>query len=131
VRAGSTPPELPELPELPEQAYAASLAGFDLMTVHRLSALLRRHTPAEAFAVAAGEASPGPDGLVARVLDLKGRIAGENGGPEKPDDEADALAVAARQGSGLSLIKVANALEAEGYPGLFHSVKSHRYVCRR
>jgi hypothetical protein len=28
--------------------------------------------------------------LVARVLDLKGRIAGENGGPEKPDDEADA-----------------------------------------
>ena len=50
---------------------------------------------------------------------------------EWPDDEADALAVAARQGSGLSLIKVANALEAEGYPGLFHSVKSHRYVCRR
>jgi hypothetical protein len=50
---------------------------------------------------------------------------------EWPDGEADALALAARQGSGLSLRKVAAALEMEGHPGLFHSVKSHRYVCRR
>ena len=50
---------------------------------------------------------------------------------EWPEDDANALAVAARQGSGLSLVKVAAALEMEGHPGLFHSVKSHRYVCRR
>ena len=61
-------PDPPDMPDLPEQAYAASLAGFDLMTVHRLSALLRHHSPAEAFAVAAGAAPPVPDGLVARVL---------------------------------------------------------------
>ena len=53
---------------LPQEAYAASLAGFDLMTVHRLAALLRHHPPAEAFHIAAGELPP-TDGLVARVLE--------------------------------------------------------------
>ena len=50
---------------------------------------------------------------------------------EWPESEADALAVACRQGSGLSLRKIAAALEMEGHPGLYHSLKSHRYVCRR
>ena len=38
----------------------AALAGFDLMTVARLHALLAHHEPAEAFAVAAGHAAPAP-----------------------------------------------------------------------
>lgn len=52
---------------LPEAAYAAALAGFSDMTVHRLLALLRHHPPAEAFAVASGRHPPGP-GLISRVL---------------------------------------------------------------
>lgn len=47
-----------------------------------------------------------------------------------PDADADALAVACRQGSGISLRKVEEALAMEGHPGLYHSLKSHRYVCR-
>jgi DNA processing protein len=38
----------------------AALAGFDLMTVDRLHALLAHHEPDEAFAVAAGRAAPAP-----------------------------------------------------------------------
>jgi DNA processing protein len=38
----------------------AALAGLDLMTVARLHALLDHHPPAEAFAVAAGHATPAP-----------------------------------------------------------------------
>ena len=53
----------------PPQAYAATLAGLGEMTIHRLVALLRDHTPADAFAVAAGQLPPRPGGLVARVLD--------------------------------------------------------------
>ncbi len=53
--------------DLPQEAFAASLAGFDLMTVHRLAVLLRHHPPAEAFHVAAGDLPPS-DGLVAKVL---------------------------------------------------------------
>ena len=34
----------------PPQAYAATLAGLGEMTIHRLVALLRDHTPADAFA---------------------------------------------------------------------------------
>jgi DNA processing protein len=54
---------------LPQQAYAAALAGFELMTWQRLSALLRHHRPAEAFEIASGRAAPDPGGVVARLLD--------------------------------------------------------------
>lgn len=52
---------------LPPAACAAALAGFEAMTVHRLRALLAVE-PVEAFAVASGEASPPPGGLIAKVL---------------------------------------------------------------
>lgn len=55
--------------ELPAQAYAASLAGFEQMSVHRLLALLRHHTPQHAFAIATGQQPPPPGGLLAAVLD--------------------------------------------------------------
>ena len=55
-------------PGLPPAAYAASLAGFAEMTVHRLLALLRRVTPEQAFAIAAGDDLPPPGSLVERVL---------------------------------------------------------------
>jgi hypothetical protein len=50
---------------------------------------------------------------------------------EWPEGESTALLEVSRQGSGSSLRKIALALEMEGHPGLFHSLKSHRYVCRR
>jgi len=53
---------------LPPAAYAASLASFTEMTVHRLLALLRHHPPAEAYAVAMGEHPPRPGSLIERVL---------------------------------------------------------------
>jgi DNA processing protein len=53
---------------LPPQAYAASLAGFANMTVHRLLALLRHHTADHAFAIATGAAPPPPGGLLEHVL---------------------------------------------------------------
>lgn len=53
---------------LPDAAYAAALASFADMTVHRLLALLRQHSPREAFAVASGSVPP-KEGLVRRVLD--------------------------------------------------------------
>jgi DNA processing protein len=40
---------------LPAEAYAAALAGIDLMTVVRLRSLLRHHAPAEAWEVVLGE----------------------------------------------------------------------------
>jgi DNA processing protein len=52
--------------ELPPQAYAAALASFPHMSIHRLGALLRHHSPADAYAVAIGEHRP--DGLIERVL---------------------------------------------------------------
>jgi DNA processing protein len=52
--------------DLPQQAYAAALAGFPYMTIHRLGALLRHNTPAEAYEVAAGQ--QGPSALIQRVL---------------------------------------------------------------
>jgi DNA processing protein len=52
---------------LPDQAYAAALAGFERMTVRRLSLLLQHHPPAAAFAVACGEIRP--SGLVAKIFD--------------------------------------------------------------
>jgi DNA processing protein len=54
--------------DLPPQAYAASLAGFEQMSVHRLLALLRHHEPQHAFAIASGDAPPPPGGLLEHVL---------------------------------------------------------------
>jgi DNA processing protein len=42
--------------ELPDAAFAAALAGLDQMSLQRLSALLRHHSPPEAWQVALGEA---------------------------------------------------------------------------
>lgn len=53
-------------PDRPPQAYAAALASFPHMSIHRLSALLRHHDPADAYAVAIGEQRP--SGLIQRVL---------------------------------------------------------------
>ena len=50
----------------PPQAYAATLAGLGEMTIHRLVALLRDHTPADAFAAPAAAGSRAEAGLVAR-----------------------------------------------------------------
>lgn len=52
--------------ELPPEAYVASLAGFRNMNVHRLGALLRHHSPVEAWQVVLGQRPCG--GLIAKVL---------------------------------------------------------------
>jgi DNA processing protein len=52
--------------ELPAEAYVASLAGFRNMNVHRLGALLRHHSPHEAWQVVLGEHPS--SGLISRVL---------------------------------------------------------------
>jgi DNA processing protein len=52
--------------DLPPEAYAAALASFPHMSIHRLGALLRHHPPHEAYAVAVGDHRP--DGLIERVL---------------------------------------------------------------
>lgn len=52
--------------DLPPEAYAAALAAFPHMSIHRLGALLRHHRPSEAYAVAVGE--HGSSGLIQRVL---------------------------------------------------------------
>jgi DNA processing protein len=57
---------------LPPQAFAASLAGFEAMTVHRLLALLRHHDPHDAFRIASGLERPPPGGLIAHVLGTTG-----------------------------------------------------------
>lgn len=51
---------------LPPEAYVASLAGFRNMSLHRLGALLRHHSPEEAWQVVLGEIPS--KGLVAKVL---------------------------------------------------------------
>lgn len=56
VPGGGTPPE----------AFVASLAGFRHMNLHRLGALLRHHSPAEAWQVVLGECPS--TGLISRVL---------------------------------------------------------------
>jgi DNA processing protein len=53
--------------DLPPAAYAAALTAFPHMSIHRLSALLRHHPPAEAYSVAVGDQRP--SGLIRRVLD--------------------------------------------------------------
>jgi DNA processing protein len=52
--------------DLPPEAYAAALAAFPLMSIHRLGALLRNHHPCQAYAVAIGDCPSG--GLIQRVL---------------------------------------------------------------
>ena len=52
--------------ELPPEAYAAALASFPHMSIHRLGALLRHHPPREAYSVATGEQRSA--GLIERVL---------------------------------------------------------------
>ncbi len=52
--------------ELPPEAYAAALAAFPHMSIHRLGALLRHHPPREAYSVATGEQRS--VGLIERVL---------------------------------------------------------------
>ena len=54
------------VPEFPPQAYAAALASFPHMSIHRLGALLRHHSPGEAYLVAVGDLRP--TGLIERVL---------------------------------------------------------------
>jgi DNA processing protein len=51
---------------LPSQAYAAALAAFPHMTIHRLGALLRHSDPYEAYEIAIGRHAP--NGLIERVL---------------------------------------------------------------
>lgn len=51
---------------LPSEAYAAALASFPHMTIHRLGALLRHHDPHEAYEIAIGQHVP--IGLIERVL---------------------------------------------------------------
>jgi len=51
---------------LPPEAYVASLAGFRNMSLHRLGALLRHHSPEDAWQVVLGEMPT--SGLVAKVL---------------------------------------------------------------
>jgi DNA processing protein len=53
--------------DLPPEAYAAALAAFPHMSIHRLGALLRHYAPAEAYSVAVGDGRAG--GLIQRVLD--------------------------------------------------------------
>ena len=53
--------------DLPPAAYAAALAAFPHMSIHRLGALLRHRRPEEAYSVAVGDRRP--TGLVQRVLD--------------------------------------------------------------
>jgi DNA processing protein len=52
--------------DLPPQAYAAALASFPHMSIHRLGALLRHHAPCDAYSIAVGEQRP--SGLIQRVL---------------------------------------------------------------
>ena len=64
---------------LPPEAYAAALAAFPHMTIHRLGALLRHHDPAEAYGVAIGEHVP--SGLIEQVLaDAEVRAAWQRAG---------------------------------------------------
>jgi DNA processing protein len=53
--------------DLPPEAYAAALAAFPHMSIHRLGALLRHYPPPDAYAVAVGDGRAA--GLIERVLD--------------------------------------------------------------
>ena len=79
MRSSATAPDQP-----PAGAYAAALAGFPHMNVHRLSALLRAHRPADAWLVVRGEARA--TGLIERVLADSGVAAAWRAyaNPERP-----------------------------------------------
>ncbi len=65
--------------DLPPEAYAAALASFPHMSIHRLGALLRHHPPSEAYSVAVGEHRA--SGLIERVLaDVEVRAAWQRAG---------------------------------------------------
>jgi DNA processing protein len=67
---------------LAPQAYVAALAGFEGMSVHRLSALLRHHAPSEAWQVVQGEvAARGP--VAATLADAGVRAAWRRGAVER------------------------------------------------
>ena len=73
--------------DLPPEAYAAALASFPHMSIHRLGALLRHHVPSEAYSVAVGEQRPA--GLIERVLEDSGvRAAWQRAGRSSLLDEA-------------------------------------------
>ena len=73
--------------DLPPEAYAAALASFPHMSIHRLGALLRHHVPSEAYSVAVGEQRPA--GLIERVLaDSAVRAAWQRAGRSSLLDEA-------------------------------------------
>ncbi len=72
---------------LPPQAYAASLAGFRKMSVHRLLALLRHHPPQQAFAIATGQQPPPPNGLLAEVMNAKVRAEWCDDGRRRPPQQ--------------------------------------------
>ena len=62
--------------DLPDAAWAAALAGFPLMTAHRLRVMLRHLTPRQAFDVAAGrEPPPAPIDRILLDRDLARRWA--------------------------------------------------------
>lgn len=97
---------------LPEAAYAAALAGFEAMTVHRLASLLRHRAPSEAWAVATGDAPA--DGLVATVLaDASVRAAWRRSAAARPPDAVWAVLAARR-------IDVVLA-DDDRYPGLLRT----------
>ena len=71
----------------PPEAYAAALASFPHMSIHRLGALLRHNTPSEAYAIAVGDRRP--SGLIQRVLeDCDVRAAWQRAGRSAILDEA-------------------------------------------
>jgi DNA processing protein len=73
--------------DLPPEAYAAALASFPHMSIHRLGALLRHHAPSDAYSVAVGEQRPA--GLIERVLADSGvRAAWQRAGRSSLLDEA-------------------------------------------
>jgi DNA processing protein len=73
--------------------HVAALAGFDLMTVARLRVVLAHHDAVEAYAVAAGDASPSPP--VARLLTPELRAAWRaSASRRRPADWADRCAAA-------------------------------------
>ena len=80
--------------ELPPEAYVASLAGFRNMSLHRLGALLRHHSPQEAWQVVLGQLPC--SGLIARVMADSPGVgpAWRRCAQERPPDEIWAQCVA-------------------------------------
>lgn len=78
--------------QVPPAAFAAALAGFEAMTLHRLSALLRHHSPQAAWSIATGAMRA--DGLVGRVLEnAEVREAWRRSAAARPPDQVWARTV--------------------------------------